>query len=188
MTLQFGDGTYTFTSAIIISKFYGGQVNFMGKTSEGDGKYTTQSVIFNTSAQKGIVFQFMTSYITVRNIKIIHSYASAGGMALSFDRCSGLTQAYACYISNNNATSGICAYFLSVATGRFVENVCTGGAFRGLKAENVSTVITYNCESVVTKPVYGMHATYASTIVKGNATLLTGTTGDELADVGGVIR
>ena len=185
LTFQFLDGNFTLTSTLSFNNFFGGQIIIAGNPSDNTLS-TTKSVHLNFSSGNCMGISINNCYnVTIQNIKITvgdGTYFCIEAYRVHFLLVLG-NYTLATAASTNR---GIFTYGSLV----HVQNCMFGLLGSGLMGDGSTTIYSQNNDDGGTgnQPVYGLRASRVATIGKYDATQPAGSTSNELAETGGIIR
>lgn len=189
VTLQFADGTHTWTSGISLEEFSGGgKIRFMGNQSEADALHTNQAVIINGSTINDAPhIKLVNSNISIEVEKIQFQTADDNNSAaIETDSVQGLVHMNACYIISTTGTRDGRGFYVKYTQNAWIENTYVSNLGNAIFAYQTSTIFSDNNDDTGTTPQYGLRAE-ASVIMK-NGTQPAGNTANEISTKGGVIR
>lgn len=187
VTFQFGDGTYTLSSRIDWTGFFGGgELVIQGNTGEPGATtaHTNQLVILNFSSSQGFLIE--NSYVnsTVRNFKFtIPDVALGHGCSVSAFLRHQFKYNYVESAGKTTETRGIFALHGGSAD---VENNLFSNMDRAIYSVNGSNIRSTNNDDTSTLPNYGLLCDAG--VISKIGTQPAGSTANELAVNGGVIR
>jgi hypothetical protein len=191
ITFQFTDGTYTLTTNLTFSGFYGGGLLVVqGNIAEANANtlHTTQSVFLDARGYdcNGLDFNGISlQWVTVLNLKIaVDTTDYRYGIYMNSNVRSARV-AY-CYVSGTTtAGNGTCILFWVDAVG-MVQSTYVSNAYFGIQAGFFSRCYSENNASTGTLPAYGLYAAHASNIGKA-FTQPSGSTANQSTQYGGQI-
>lgn len=195
ITFQFdssGSTTYTLDSALRFEGFYGGGgVVIQGNTSETNATslHTSQDVYLDFSGQScnGLEIYFCrTGGVTVKNLKIEVNTSSAAKVGVYSYGNSRFSLQYS-YILGTSTSYGYGVRIRDGACGELYRTYLSN-VYCGLRTSFVGSVASRENDDTGTQPVYGMEASFASTIGKYDSQQPSGSTSDEYTTAGGEIR
>ncbi len=183
---SFGDGTYTLTSSLTFSGFYGGGViEISGNNSETDAYvfHTTQAVNLDfTNDTHGVVVINVVNSVNIYNLKVtFDSTASVRGFYLN-NVFYGVF--LGCYTLGDGVGDG--AGIQCLVGTYYVEGNAVSNSLQGIRAQNCRLYSSNNSKAG-TNPSYGLSAETVAVIGK-NGLQPVGGIADEITSGGAVIR
>jgi hypothetical protein len=188
VTLQFANGTHTWTSSMDLQEFNGGGIlRFMGNQSEGDSLHTNQAVtIVGTAISDAPHITINNSNISVHIEKIKFSLGSDNNhMPIKPINIQGQIYMNACYVISNGTRDGY-GIWTEYCQNVLIENNYFNNLSVGVNAQRTSSILSNNNDDTGTTPSYGLRA--QSAVIMKQGTQPTGNTANELTANGGVIR
>jgi hypothetical protein len=188
VTLQFEDGTHTWTSSIDLFDFQGGgTLRFMGNQSEADSLHTNQAVtIVGTAISDAPHITINNSNISVHIEKIKFSIGSDNNnMPIRPINIQGQIYMNACYVISSGTRKGY-GIWTEYCQNVLVENNYFDNLAVGINGQRTSSIISNNNDDTGTTPQYGLRA--QSAVIMKQGTQPTGNTANESTTNGGVIR
>ncbi|HPM74171.1 MAG TPA: hypothetical protein PLA71_00450 [Saccharofermentans sp.] len=183
LTFQFADGTYNLNARLIFQGFKNGLLFIRGNTADNTLS-TTKAVFLNFSGSGSFIYIVDCDRPRVQYMKV--QVADTTGIAGAIQITSSIMPIItACYVlgsgkSNTMANILILGSFANV-TDTYLSNATYG--IRCTQGKCYSS----NNDDTGTAPTYGLYADGSSSIGK-NSTQPAGSTANELAGTGGVIR
>ena len=181
VSVQFADGTYTFSDVWNISGYMGnGVLRLLGNAAEFSYG-TSKSVIFDFDGQScnGVNFWLNQCVIQIIGIQINVNTSSAWNAGLKFDQSVRAGYAMHCAIIGTSDTYGYgvqCDYCSGTT---LIQNCCVAGVHRGIQAGTGSKIISYtNDEDAADQPKVGLYAELGGMISK-NSTQPSGSVSNE---------
>lgn len=183
ISFLFADATYTLTSQLLFNGFKGGTVFIKGNTGES-GLHTNQAVVLDGSASSLYpIAIYNCDRVDISNIKVMikTDAASWAGIICYQTRYLYVT---GCYILGNGTTYG--HGILLLGSTASIDTSYFSNTLNGIWT-STSHVYSNGNDDTGTAPAYGLASTAGSTIGK-NGTQPAGSTSNESATTGGVIR
>jgi len=187
VTFQFANGTYSLDNILYFNGFYGGgRIHIQGDTSQTNGLHTNHNVHlnFNNDTEGLYCLHNSCNDVHIEHLKIT---VDDGYRCILLHRACYSSVSY-CYIINNGQISSS-SRGIEVNNGQntYLLNNYFSNNYYAIAVFECSKVNSTNNDDTGTQPKYGLRVALAADVGK-NGTQPSGSTADELVNVGGEVR
>jgi hypothetical protein len=192
LVFRFNPGTYVLDGSLTFDGYYGGGFLFVtGNTDEPDANtlHTTQQVTIDvvSASTSGLVFRGNNVSVQVRNFRVLTDSNNPASFreGILFQYTPMYSAVFYCFVQGNGY-GGSQASGVKADRGRNVEvrDTYVSNMDRGIYAVFGSRIYSRDNGSTGTLPNWGLSA-HSSIVLRHNATQPSGTSGEQVAAVGG---